>query len=92
MVQEELMLASRTVHLSVDKETAYRDIIDRVDTIRVTREGSNIRISSPTGLVLATLSDYELPDGEIGTKLKYRTGPTVSSVFYSPVSKSARIK
>lgn len=86
------MQASQPVYLTIDKETARKQILDRVDSIRTTQEGDRITVMSSTGFTLAHLSDYTRASGQQGTKLVYRTGPLVPFVLSPLVSKAHRIR
>lgn len=86
------MLTSRTIYLSIDKETACNHIRNRLDRIRTTRESGRITIASTTGTTLAYLSDYEVSEGQLGTKLEYRTGPTIPVVLAPLVRKAKKIR
>lgn len=84
------MLASKTIVLTLDKETARSHILDRVKNVRTTRGDSRITIRSNSGVVLAYLSDYELPDGEQGAKLEYRSGASLFMASYGSTARRIR--
>lgn len=86
------MIATKAVILSVDKETARKQIVDHIERVQTNREDDRIVIKSPTGSTLAYLSDYKLSSGDIGTKLEYRTGPQVPVVLSPLTSKANRIR
>lgn len=86
------MLSSKSVYLSVDKEDARSRIIESVENIRSSQNNDRITIRSPTGINLAILSDYDLPDGTHGSKLEYRTGPMIPHGIAPAVTKAKRIR
>lgn len=63
----------RSIELTIDKRAAQKTITKRVPGLIVRESASRIEFSTPAGFHLATLTDVELPTGQRGTRLKYRT-------------------
>jgi hypothetical protein len=64
------------VYLAIETEEANLRITERVPSVRTRRDGDVIEYRTNSGLLLGTLSDAELPSGESGSKLRYRTAIT----------------
>lgn len=86
------MQTSSPRYLSIDPETARKQITDHIDTVRTTRSDDRIVVKSTTGFTLAYLSEHTLPSGEQGTRFVYRTGPSVPVVLSSLRVTAKRIR
>jgi hypothetical protein len=64
------------VLLTVGTDEANECIKKRVSSVRTRREGDTIEYRTNSGLLLGKLSTTELPSGEMGSKLQYRTTTT----------------
>lgn len=60
-------MISEEIVPEVDKDTARREIMDRVEGLRVTIDDDRIEYYTNAGLLLAVLTDSRLPSGETGT-------------------------
>lgn len=63
----------RTLTLQIEKEAARKLISQKVGGMKVRERSGTIEYSMPSGMHLATLTDIRLPNGERGSRLKYRT-------------------
>lgn len=59
--------------LTIEKEEARKRITERVSGFRTNTTEDRIEYRTNAGYLLAILSDAELPSGETGSKLRYRT-------------------
>ena len=75
-----------TLTLTLSKEEARNAIAERVSGVKVKRSDGYYTYMSPAGFHLAELSDVTLPDGNQGSRLKYRIA------MISPVAAPARSK
>lgn len=73
----------RSVDLKIERDAARRIIANRVTAVVIQDAGNTVEIRSPAGFHLASLSDVTLPDGERGTKLRYRTAIISSSAAHA---------
>jgi len=63
----------RTLDLQIEMDTARKVITHEVGGLTVREHAGTIEYTMPSGMHLATLSAIRLPNGERGTRLKYRT-------------------
>jgi len=68
--------------LTLGKDEAHSRIRKRVKAGRVKTTGEEIEYRTNSGLLLGTLSETELPSGETGSKLRYRTSTINSSLSH----------
>jgi hypothetical protein len=62
--------------LTLGTEEANERIKERVPSVRARWEGQTIEYRTNSGLLLGKLSETKLPNGETGSKLRYRTTTT----------------
>lgn len=67
------MMNYRSIDLALEQESAHERITTKVDGLSVRRQGKSIEYRTPSGFHLATLTDVRLPNGQRGTRLKFRT-------------------
>ena len=75
-----------TMTLTVTQEEARDMIAERVLAVKIRESNGHYEFRSPVGIHLAELSGVNLPNGEQGSRLKYRTA------MISPIAAPARSK
>ena len=73
----------RPVDLPIDLDTPRRQISERVDGLVVRFTADGVEFSTPSDFHLATLTRTVLPNGERGTRLKYRMSIVSSSAAHA---------
>lgn len=71
------------IELEVAKDTARREIMDRIDDVQVTIDDDRIEYHTNAGFLLAVLTDTRLSSGETGTRLRYRTAILSSQLIHA---------
>lgn len=63
----------KEIRLAVEKEEAEKLIAERTSNVRVDTTEGRIEYRTNADILLASLSEIELPSGDPGSKLRYRT-------------------